>query len=147
MHKPFTQIHFRAEGDIEFYALLYIPSVVKDDIFRDQNVKSSIKLYVRRVLISEKFEDLFPKHLSFIKGVVDSDDLPLNVSRETLQQHKILKTIKKKLVNKIFDKLKQFKEGTAHLDVEPNLDEMSEDEKKEHEEKQEEKKKETIEKY
>merc|ERR1712106_1032120 len=72
--------------------------------------KSEVKLYVRRVLVAEKFEELLPSYLSFVRGVVDSDDLPLNVSREQLQQHKLLKVIKKKLVRKTLDMIKKIDE-------------------------------------
>merc|ERR1711918_152278 len=69
--------------------------------------KSEVKLYVRRVLVAEKFEDLLPRYLNFIRGVVDSDDLPLNVSRETLQQHKVLRVMGKKLVRKALEMLRK----------------------------------------
>eukprot|EP00605_Chrysophyceae_sp_TOSAG23-4_P000443 GSChrysophyteH1.ASY1.ANO1.501.1 assembled CDS len=96
-------IHFKAEGEVEFKGILYIPDEA-GNIYDDYNSKDAqIRLYVRKVLIQEDFEDLLPKYLNFIKGVVDSDDLPLNVSRETLQQHKILKVMSKKLVRKALE--------------------------------------------
>jgi heat shock protein beta len=80
---PLAWTHFSAEGEIEFKAILYVPRTVPSEIFNEYYSKSSsIKLYVRRVLITEEFEDLMPRYLTFIRGVVDSDDLPLNVSRE-----------------------------------------------------------------
>jgi len=121
--------HFSAEGEVEFKALLFIPSVAPWDLFENYYGKSSsLKLYVRRVMITDQFEDLMPRYLNFIKGVVDSDDLPVNVSREQLQQHKVLKVIGKKLVRKALEMIKKIAEPED--DDEEEEEEGTEEEKK-----------------
>lgn len=102
-----TWIHFKAEGDVEFKSIMYVPSEAQN-LYDEYNTrKAGMRLYVKRVLIQDDFEDLLPRYLNFIRGVVDSDDLPLNVSRETLQQHKILKVMAKKLVRKALEMLRK----------------------------------------
>jgi len=109
---PLTHTHFSAEGDIEFHSIVYIPKTIPSDVKQNyQTAKSSIQLYVRRVLVAESIADFLPKYLNFVRGVVDSDDLPLNVSREQLQQNKVMKVISKKLVRKILDLLKKLYQG------------------------------------
>ncbi|KAI4479430.1 hypothetical protein M0804_011215 [Polistes exclamans] len=105
---PLAKIHFVAEGEVTFKSLLFIPRVQPSDSFNRYGTKAdNIKLYVRRVFITDKFTDMMPNYLSFIRGIVDSDDLPLNVSRENLQQHKLIKVIKKKLIRKVLDMIKK----------------------------------------
>jgi len=108
---PLAKTHFVAEGEVTFKSLIYIPGTQQSEEFNKYGQKKdSIKLYVRRVFITDDFQDMMPNYLSFVRGVVDSDDLPLNVSRETLQQHKLLKVIKKKLVRKTLDMIKKIEE-------------------------------------
>lgn len=106
--EPLTYTHFVAEGEVTFKSLLFVPKAQPSESFNKYGSKSdNIKLYVRRVFITDEFNDMMPNYLGFIRGIVDSDDLPLNVSRETLQQHKLIKVIKKKLVRKVLDMLKK----------------------------------------
>jgi heat shock protein beta len=106
-------IHFKAEGEVEFKGILFAPDS-ESGIYDNYNEKKAkIRLYVRKVLIQEDFEDLLPRYLNFLVGVVDSDDLPLNVSRETLQQHKILKVMSKKLVRKALEMLRKMSTGST----------------------------------
>ncbi|CAK6961620.1 endoplasmin-like isoform X1 [Scomber scombrus] len=109
---PLAHIHFTAEGEVTFKSILFVPKAAPRGLFDEYGSKKNdfIKLFVRRVFITDDFNDMMPKYLNFVKGVVDSDDLPLNVSRETLQQHKLLKVIRKKLVRKTLDMIKKIAE-------------------------------------
>jgi heat shock protein beta len=131
---PLAYTHFNAEGEIEFKSVLFLPKKAPHDMMDNYWTKrSEVKLYVRRVLVAEKFEELLPRYMNFVRGVVDSDDLPLNVSREQLQQNKIMKVISKKLVRKVLELMKKLAKEEESDDEE----EEEEDTEKDVEEKEE----------
>ena len=105
MEDPFDWVHFRAEGNLEFTILFFMPKKASPDIFR-ADYQSGVKLYVNRVFITDDDKELLPPWLRFVKGVIDSSDLPLNVSREILQQNRIMAKIRSNSVKKILDRLK-----------------------------------------
>lgn len=120
-----TWSHFSAEGNINFKSILYLPDdlpPMEMHMSDEQRESFGLKLYVRKVLISDKFKSLLPDYLSFIKGVVDSDDLPLNVNRETLQESKIIKVISKKLTRKTIEMIRVFSKQDWEPE-EPEIDE------------------------
>lgn len=103
---PLKTIHYSAEGKIEFKALLYLPAKAPFDMFQQEGTKHGIHLYVKRIFIMDNCEALLPRYLRFVKGVVESNDLPLNVSREILQEDAIIKQIEKSVTTKILSELK-----------------------------------------
>merc|ERR1712183_861619 len=142
---PLAYAHFNAEGEIEFKSILFLPKKAPMDMMDNYwTKKSEVKLFVRRVLVADKFEELLPRYLNFVRGVVDSDDLPLNVSREQLQQNKIMKVISKKLVRKVLELMKKLaKEGDGDdEDEEEEKDGEKEEKKEDDEDKEKEEKKE-----
>merc|ERR1712207_80382 len=118
-------------------SILFLPKKAPFDMMDNYHTKKSeVKLFVRRVLVADKFEDLLPRYLNFVRGVVDSDDLPLNVSREQLQQNKIMKVISKKLVRKILELMKKLaKEEDSGEDEDEEKEDGDEEKKDEKEEK------------
>merc|ERR1711981_1312713 len=107
----------------EFKSILYVPKSAPYDMYDNYYGRASgMRLYVRKVLITDEFEDLMPRYLNFIRGVVDSDGLPLNVSRETLQQHKVLKVMGKKLVRKTLEMLRKLAQKSADDDEDEEED-------------------------
>merc|ERR1712063_10363 len=133
---PLAYTHFNAEGEIEFKSILFLPKKAPFDMMDSYwSKKSEVKLFVRRVLVADKFDELLPRYLNFVRGVVDSDDLPLNVSREQLQQNKIMKVISKKLVRKVLELMKKLaKEDDSGDDDDEEKDDEDEEEKEENEE-------------
>ncbi|CCW59598.1 unnamed protein product [Phytomonas sp. EM1] len=104
---PMYYSHFKAEGEVDFDSILFIPHEGDVSSLMEDVELNNIKLYIRRVFITDEFRDLIPRYLGFVKGIVDSNDLPLNVSRENLQENRILRVIKKKLVRKIFSMISE----------------------------------------
>ncbi|KAJ6773532.1 HEAT SHOCK PROTEIN 90 FAMILY MEMBER [Salix purpurea] len=133
--KPLAWSHFTAEGDVEFKAVLFVPPKAPHDLYESyyNANKANLRLYVRRVFISDEFDELLPKYLNFLMGLVDSDTLPLNVSREMLQQHSSLKTIKKKLIRKALDMIRKIADedpDEANDKDKKDVENSSDDEKK-----------------
>eukprot|EP01112_Ceratiomyxa_fruticulosa_P004842 TRINITY_DN1539_c0_g3_i2.p1 TRINITY_DN1539_c0_g3~~TRINITY_DN1539_c0_g3_i2.p1 ORF type:complete len:827 (-),score=265.12 TRINITY_DN1539_c0_g3_i2:50-2530(-) len=134
---PLAYTHFSAEGEAEFKSILFFPKVAPSNVF-DPNPaahKGNLKLFVKRVFITDDFHDLIPSYLRFIRGIIDSDDLPLNVSREQLQKHKLLQTIQKKIVRKaiammqtLADKARKKAEEDKEEDEEPTVEKTEEEE-------------------
>lgn len=127
--KPMAKTHFKAEGDVDFRSILYIPDRPPVNLYNNaESEKDAIKMYVRRVLVTDKFEfGLLPRYLGFLIGIVDSDDLPINVSREMLQQSKTLSVIKRKLIRKALDMIRGLSEKKAKADAKPAGEEVDMD--------------------
>lgn len=127
---PLTWSHFKAEGDVDFTGLVFVPERAPYDQFdKFYEKKSEVKLYVRRVLVNDEFEELLPKYLNFVKTIVDSDNLPLNVNRENLQHDKALKAIGSKLLKKTVELLVSFNPDPEEEEELFSEDESAEEDK------------------
>lgn len=127
---PMNWAHFNTEGEIVFTAIIYIPNRIPYDFYNTYNTrKNELKLYVRRVLIAEQHSDLIPKYLSFVQGVIDSNDISVNVNRETLQQQKSFKVINQRVTKKILDMIGEIAawEDVTEDEYEEELEEDSEE--------------------
>lgn len=144
--EPLSQEHHYTEGEVNFKYILFIPDSKPNDLFDNYYGKNSaLKLYVRRVLVNEQFEELMPRYLNFIKGVVDSDDLPLNVSREQLQQHKMIKVMSNKLTKTAIQMMIKLSVEKEVEDDEDDEEETDDETETKEETKQEEKKDKKVE--
>jgi len=129
-----TKVHFKAEGQIEFSSLLFIPKKAPRGLYENYYTENAkLSLYVRRVLVADEFTDFLPRYLSFVRGMVDSNDLPLNVNREQLQKNKIMKVISKKLIRKALDMMHKMSEAEAEGedDSDDEVDDEEDSEEKE----------------
>merc|ERR1719369_2488935 len=123
-----TKVHFKAEGQIEFSSLLFIPKAAPYGLYENYYTNpSKLSLYVRRVLVADEFEEFLPRYLGFVKGLVDSNDLPLNVNREQLQKNKIMKVISKKLTRKALDMMHKMAEAEEGDDEDEDDDEYEDE--------------------
>jgi heat shock protein beta len=143
---PMTWIHFKGEGDVDFTSILYIPKKASSNMWESNKADTMMKLYVRRVLITDNFEDMMPRYLNFVKGIVDSDDIPLNVNREQLQQLKLMKVIQRRLVRKVLEMIRKLAVAEDETMVE-NRDDMTDSEKADLDTKRDSRKKEMQETY
>merc|ERR1719499_2337140 len=137
-----SKVHFKAEGQIEFSSLLFIPKKAPYGLYDNYYTNpSKLSLYVRRVLVADEFEDFLPRYLGFVKGLVDSNDLPLNVNREQLQKNKIMKVISKKITRKALDmlhKMAEEEEGDDEDEDEDEFEDLEEGDKEKEEGEEEE---------